>query len=171
MAGIFPKPSWNFWLACLCLPQTEPQFQTSHGVSLPWFIATKTAIVLTVPQAWIFPNFASKSSQSLLAARLQVGPYNLPCPDRTTAPCSWAGSQSSSRTKCHVFPPFLPRFSRFSWVNASQFFTCLWSVPSILKLLIFMMFPIFSLFWEVTSQCSLETFQNFPPLPSSWRPM
>lgn len=50
-------------------------------------------------------------------------------------------------------------------------FLHVWSVPSILKLWFFMMFPIFSLFWEVTSQCSLETFQNFPPLPSSWRPM
>lgn len=92
-----------------------------------------------------FSKFCFHSSQSPLAARLQVSPFNLPFPDRTPAPCSWGVSQSSSRTKRHVLPPFLPTFSRFSWVNASQLIACLWSVPSILKLWFLMMFPIFSL--------------------------
>lgn len=30
-------------------------------------------------------------------------------------------------------PLFLPRFSRFSWVNVSQFAACLWSVSRVLK--------------------------------------
>lgn len=109
-----------------------------------------------------FSKLCFQSSQPPLAERLQVLSAALPWENYCSMQLRGIWEQLQSR--CHGLPPFLPRFSRFSWINASQSFTWLWSTSGFLKLQFFTTIPTLPLpFGERTCRA---LFSAIPKVPS-----